>query len=335
MNNPKKNTTGIAMKPLIFPLVLLANIPLAYAADEADKNYCQHYATTATDQNKKNIDNNCGYSGARWSSDYNGQYQWCLTVKNTITQHENSERKKLLKSCMTRKTSRFSSKNQITLPQVCIDANKQYIPIRHIYSRNQYNEDSSTYQPIVDKKGYLQKDFNDDGVDDYLFVERDSTHMRLAMCTSQADGKTLKRKSTSFRIHSEENPTTEISAQRIKYKDGKLIVSDSYQEHNWGTDSITSTYVFDPILDDFNLIHFVKTSTSGDGYRSNSFAEYNLVARSYNIASSCGKYEEGCKNHVEKGSITLRNRPITLSETPVSLNVKWLSPYEKLIPATP
>lgn len=323
------------MKLFIATLILMANLPFAHAASESEKNYCQHYAATAIEQNKKNIDNNCGYSGARWSSDANGQYQWCLTVKETITQHENSEREKLLNSCMTRKTSRFSSDNQISLPAKCLDANKQFIPIRHIYSRRQYNTESSTYQPISAPNGYIQKDFNDDGVDDYLFVERDSTKMRLAMCTSQAADKSLKRKSTGFRIYSEEKPTTEISAQHIEYKDDKLIINDSYQEHNWGTDSITSTYVFDPILDDFTLIHFVKTSTSGDGYRSNSFAEYDLVTRRYSIASHCGDYEKGCKNQTEQGKIALRNRPITLSETPVSLNVKWLTPYEKLIPSTP
>lgn len=323
------------MKPLIFTLILLVNLPFAHATEESDKNYCQLYAARAIEQNKQNQENNCGYSGARWSSDYNGQYQWCLTVKDAITQHENSEREQLLEDCLRRKTSRFSRSNQIALPKACLDANKQFIPIRHIYSRGHYNEDSITYQPIIDKKGYLQEDFNDDGVDDYLFMERDSTNIHLAQCTSHADSQTMKRKITGFRIYSEENPTTEISTQRIEYKNGELIINDSYEEHNWGTDSITSTYVFDPALDDFNLIHFVKTSTSGDGYRSNSFAEYDLVNRHYTIASNCGEFEEDCKNHLEKGTIALRNRPITLSETPVSLNVKWLPPYEKLIPTKP
>lgn len=315
---------------LIVLILLLSHA--AFSAAESETAYCKHYAATAVAQQKQNIDNNCGFTGKRWSNDYNGQYQWCLTVRNTISQYENTKREMHLKRCLTRKTSRFSSKNQISFPDACVDPDKQFIPVRNIYSRNHYNEDSSTYQPIIDKKGYIQEDVNDDGVDDYVFIERDSSTLRLAICTSQTDNKPYKRKSTRFRIYSEENPTTEISSQRIQYSDGKLTVTDSYEEHNWGTDSVTGTYVFDPILDDFSLIHFVKTSTSGDGYRSNSFAEYDLVSRRYTIASNCGEYEKGCKNQVEKGTIVLRNSPITLSETPVSLNTQSLTPYEKLLP---
>ena len=47
---------------------------------------------TATAQNKQNLANNCGYSGPRWSSDYEGHLKWCIDVSAAVEDRENIAR---------------------------------------------------------------------------------------------------------------------------------------------------------------------------------------------------------------------------------------------------
>ncbi|CAA6811955.1 MAG: Unknown protein [uncultured Thiotrichaceae bacterium] len=298
----------------------------------ATNNYCQSYASKAVAQHQQNLQYQCGFQGLRWNNDLKGQHQWCNSVTPDLAQREHVQREQSLKSCFSQRPPGYIANNQPPIPAQCIDRQQNYTPIRRINSRNHYQNGSTTYQPIIDPKGYIQADLNYDRINDYVFIEQKQKQTRLAFCTSQPRTGQLKRKATRFKIYSEANPTTEISSQRIEYKKGKLLITDQYQEHNWGTDSIQGTYTFVPSLDDLTLTHFAKTSTSGDGYRSNRFEEYDLKRGRYHISATCGQFETGCQNQQTQGQLTPHSRPITLSQSPVSLSAEEPRRYATLHP---
>jgi len=66
---------------------------------------CKNYAATAVQQNQSNIDWKCGYSGPRWSSNYQAHYNWCMKVSKLAADFESAERKKLLSKCWQPSTS--------------------------------------------------------------------------------------------------------------------------------------------------------------------------------------------------------------------------------------
>lgn len=321
---------------LITSCIVIAGLQHGCAAktpSTSSTNDCQSYANTAIAHQTQNLKYRCGFTGSRWSNDLKGQQQWCTSVPPHIPQQETQQREQLLRSCYARLPPAKTAHNQLPIPANCTDQSQQYQPIRHINSRSHYNAKSTTYQPIIDSKGYIKADLNRDNIDDFVFIEQSPQNTRLAFCTSQARTRTHQRKSTPFKIYSEENATTERSSQRIEYKHGKLLVTDQYQEHNWGTDSVQGTYAYSPQLDDLVLTHLVKRSTSGDGYRSDSYTEYDLINQRYTASSRCGEFENSCQNRHKTGRLaTPKNQPITLSKNPVTLSAKQLPVYAKTSP---
>lgn len=303
---------------------------IATATANTQLNDCQSYASKAVAQQQQNLHFGCGYKGKRWSSDLIALRQWCISSTPDLVNRENMLREQALKSCYARNPPGFIANNLAPVPAQCIDRQQNYKPVKRINSRSHYYNNSTSYQPIIDPKGYIEADLNHDSVQDYVFIEQNQKQTRLAFCTSQRLTKQFKRKATRFKIYSEPKPTTEISSQRIEYKQGKLLTTDQYQEHNWGTDSVQGTYTYTPQLDDLALTHFVKTSSSGDGYRSNRFEEYDLVGRRYNISTTCGEFEIGCRNQRKQGRLAV-SRPITITQNPISLSTEELRHYAILL----
>jgi hypothetical protein len=63
--------------------------------EKCKKNFCDNYAKVSIAQNKDNESKKCGFSGPKWSSDYNHHFNWCL--KNwKITKTEMESRKTAL-----------------------------------------------------------------------------------------------------------------------------------------------------------------------------------------------------------------------------------------------
>jgi outer membrane protein OmpA-like peptidoglycan-associated protein len=60
---------------------------------------CDEYATNSVSQIKKNIKDDCGLYGERWSSDYNYNYQWCLNSPKNLVISEKNFRENALKQC--------------------------------------------------------------------------------------------------------------------------------------------------------------------------------------------------------------------------------------------
>jgi len=63
-----------------------------------DARRCDTYARTAIAQNEQNDRKGCGFHGARWSSDYNHHYQWCLAVPEQAARSETQEREDALRT---------------------------------------------------------------------------------------------------------------------------------------------------------------------------------------------------------------------------------------------
>lgn len=72
------------------------------------ESYCRSYAKLAVDQQKYNQRNRCGYSGRRWSTDYNGHFSWCRSAAPSRSIRERSIRHNALLSCQRRAGSSSS-----------------------------------------------------------------------------------------------------------------------------------------------------------------------------------------------------------------------------------
>jgi len=94
--------------------ILIAVLFNSAAFAKGDQAYCSQYAQTAVKQYQQNLQQQCGYSGLRWSDNKVGQMQWCLTVDEAITANENQVRQRLLDSCRSRKNSNTSRDRSIT-----------------------------------------------------------------------------------------------------------------------------------------------------------------------------------------------------------------------------
>jgi hypothetical protein len=75
-------------------------VPLT--AQAADSAFCQGYATAAINQVRGALNNpRCapGVQGARWSSDYNVHYNWCLGASFGAAGGERDARTAYLRGC--------------------------------------------------------------------------------------------------------------------------------------------------------------------------------------------------------------------------------------------
>jgi hypothetical protein len=68
------------------------------------KRACETYAKTAIKQQAKNLEKNCGLKGARWQSDYDIHYNWCVSGNNykTAAPNETRARQQALDQCIAK-----------------------------------------------------------------------------------------------------------------------------------------------------------------------------------------------------------------------------------------
>ncbi|KIX14445.1 hypothetical protein [Dethiosulfatarculus sandiegensis] len=60
---------------------------------------CQRYADTAVAQQERNLDQQCGYSGSRWSKNRQGHLNWCKNVLPDAPEKQTELRENSLKTC--------------------------------------------------------------------------------------------------------------------------------------------------------------------------------------------------------------------------------------------
>jgi hypothetical protein len=63
---------------------------------------CAQYARKAVSLNQENLQRSCKYTGSRWTNDYQGHYNWCLTASPSAVAAETHVREEALKKCQDR-----------------------------------------------------------------------------------------------------------------------------------------------------------------------------------------------------------------------------------------
>ena len=81
--------------------ILLATSFVSSPLLAADGRYCDNYAKTSIKQQFTNIVKSCRQQGIRWSSLYQGQYDWCRTVRIKFADNETRIRNQALQNCGT------------------------------------------------------------------------------------------------------------------------------------------------------------------------------------------------------------------------------------------
>lgn len=71
-----------------------------FSEEDARGATCERYARMAVAQNEENLRRRCGYTGARWQSDFRGHYEWCMAGSNhRLAERENAARDRELRRC--------------------------------------------------------------------------------------------------------------------------------------------------------------------------------------------------------------------------------------------
>lgn len=281
-------------------LFMAGNISAVSAASRAEE--CTDYANTATSQYQQNEFAQCGYKGPRWSNDHAGQKQWCMDVRPAITQAENTARAQLLTACYARKADVKNNKDPLMLPGACRWNRENYKPVRYIFSRNAYNEAPTATAPVPG--GLITWDFNQDRNNDYIFVERSPAHtFRSILCVSSPTGWQRQQLSTIT-----EDVSSHFSAEgdHLYFEKGKLSVSRSHHEHNWGTDSSTRTYSYSMQHKTLLLDTVVAESTSGDGMRENTKTVRDYVKGEIRETVVCSPMLDSCE---AKDNVVTKMKP--------------------------
>lgn len=216
---------------------------------EADykRSHCESYAKTAVEQNKKNKELRCGFSGSRWSDDEKGQYEWCLTVGDHITIVEELTRRDELGKCLAKQANPDSPANQLTIPAACKVAGNT--PVRKIYALFRYDADIKS--PV--RGGEIRHDFNGDSVEDYAYLEyfqkafshssEKSPYARLSFCLS--DGQQWKRYPTKLDMPASKDSGLGSYEYDIHIDNNQLAIRTDYFEHNAGSSYADTHYQFD------------------------------------------------------------------------------------------
>ena len=87
---------------LVLAVLLVASPTIVRAADPA---FCKQYARGALVQAREGLASprcGAGLQGARWSSDFSAQYEWCLEASREAIAMERDARTKVLKGCTDR-----------------------------------------------------------------------------------------------------------------------------------------------------------------------------------------------------------------------------------------
>lgn len=222
-----------------------ADAELAMTKQEAEY-HCQGYVERALAQNQQNKQFACGYSGLRWNDNREGQYQWCLTAKQSISHAEDDARNELLKQCFTKKTSKDNPENHPAIPAACVDNSKEYQAVKNIYSAFRYEKTITT--PV--ENGLIRYDYNQDNKDDFLFLELKDEMAHLSACMSQPDG--YQRKQTGVIFYAPGGSSAE--QYQFLQQDEQLQITINQFAHNEGSSFRSTHYRYNTTQQAFEIV---------------------------------------------------------------------------------
>jgi len=76
--------------------------PAGFTCKSTRNPLCEQYARRAVSMNQENLNRNCRYTGARWTSDYQGHYNWCIKAPRSTVDSETRAREGELKNCQVK-----------------------------------------------------------------------------------------------------------------------------------------------------------------------------------------------------------------------------------------
>lgn len=120
--------------------------------------YCNNYALTAVQFSKSNTSWKCGYTGNRWSDDYNAHYEWCMKVPEFNSKHEANERKQAIEQCL-----KPSESGDLSAHDWCYEINKErgeitFCPIIKNVGKNDWKSEKEGYYAIGVEVGTIVKE---------------------------------------------------------------------------------------------------------------------------------------------------------------------------------
>ncbi|MGB0849446.1 MAG: hypothetical protein ACPGSM_22105 [Thiolinea sp.] len=254
-----------------YPLIFFTHIASAteWTTEERLQYHCKRYAETATQQHELNKQFSCGFTGSRWNDDKHGQNQWCLTVRESISEAEEDARADLLKQCYLKKADPDNPDNHPAIPATC--KTKKATPVRSIYVP--YHNNDTLQIPVQD--GHIRYDFNEDQRLDHAYLEyyKEQWHnpgnpenpisyfhyARLTFCLS--NGEQWLRYPTRFNMSAGFTNWQGEDINHISMSGNLLNITSYYLEHNVGSSYIDAYYKFDATKSEF-VVHSHKASAS-------------------------------------------------------------------------
>ena len=95
----KMESSHIWKTVLFISVLFLSGVWGSQSALGGDEIQCAQYAKTAVSQNQANLERSCGFTGPRWSSDYNNHNIWCMRVAQGQADSETRQRADDLNRC--------------------------------------------------------------------------------------------------------------------------------------------------------------------------------------------------------------------------------------------
>jgi len=215
---------------------------------QARQNECKFYANDAVKQNTDNRNLSCGFKGVRWSNDWKGQFNWCMSVLNPSSSIENDFRSDSIKRCKTQKASTTHPKNRPVIPAVCDDPSKQYRAVKQV--NHSFRYERALKSPV--QNGLIRYDYNNDKKSDYVFLETKGEQARVVICLSRGASYQRRVTDVSFTTAKDGGFFTDEYSMR---QSGDLLLLDIQNfEHNGGSSGRSLSYRFNTSTGKFKII---------------------------------------------------------------------------------
>ena len=147
---------------LVLLLALLTpQLVIAVRGYAADEEYCTDYVIISIAQYWQSVDEDCGFSGSRWSSDFKLQYDWCLKAHDWVADNETEARDRMLDECRAAASVASTDSSTSDLSE---ELTKQLTEQPNIND----NSDAHEVSPAIDNSPYSHDKTGNVGVGDNL-----------------------------------------------------------------------------------------------------------------------------------------------------------------------
>ena len=256
------------------PRILIASAGDLNKIKRERQNQCKHYTNTSIAQNASNKKLGCGFMGLRWSNNWKGQFDWCMTVLDPVSGGEDEFRKNQLASCKVKKASTSNPKNSPAIPAVCNDPSKQYSAVKQV--NHSFRYERKLKSPV--QNGLIRYDYNKDRKPDYVFLETKGETARVAICLSR--GASYQRRVTDVSFTTAKDGSFFTDKFSMSHSGDLLNLDIEFFEHNGGSSGRNISYRFNTATGKFKII---KNKADSAGIEMDGFTFPMALPQSYNL----------------------------------------------------